>query len=550
MTTKFEKIKKFIFSYKKISLVALLVLIFIGYKVLSSSSNGEQVQYIMATAERGSVVASITGTGQVSASNRVDVTSEVSGDIVSVPVKLGDTVREGQTIASIDSRDATRSVQNAEISLENAKISYEKSQKNASDQSVDSSISDINNAYEDGYTAVSNMMIDLPDIIEDLDNIYYVTTHSPYFSDSGVRSYGGDTALGYKYEFGVLFDQTKNEYDDLFKTYRSINTSDRAKLTQLIEDSHALMKKVHSVLTGTYNTIDYIKNRTPSEYLSSEISSDKSTISSDLNTTNSRITALSNALTDIEDAKDSSTEATLDLKTAQLNLSTAEDNLRKAKEDLANHSIRAPFSGVIGKVDVEYGDRVSSNGAVATIITDEKIAEVSLNEVDISKVKIGQKATLTFDAIDDLTITGTVTEVDLLGTVSQGVVNYTVKIAFDVNDERVKTGMSLSAAIVSETKQNIVRVPNSAVKSQAGTTYVEIQNKDGSISQIQVQTGLSDDDYTEIVSGLNEGDSFISRTVTSSSNTASTQQAPSLFGGGNTRGLQGGSGGNVRFQTR
>ncbi|RPI01368.1 MAG: efflux RND transporter periplasmic adaptor subunit, partial [Ignavibacteriae bacterium] len=249
-----------------------------------------------------------------------------------------------------------------------------------------------------------------------------------------------------------------------------------------------------------------------------------------------------------EDAKNSATSATLDLKSAQLNVSKAEDDLQNAQDDLASHNIRAPFSGVIGKVDIETGDRISSNGAVATIITDQKIAEVSLNEVDISKVKVGQKATLTFDAIDNLTITGTVTEVDLLGTVNQGVVNYTVKIAFDVNDDRVKTGMSLSAAIVSETKQNVVRVPNSAVKSQGNTSYVEAQNSNGTIVQIPVQTGLSNDEFTEITSGLNEGDSFISRTITPSSNTTSSQQTPSLFGGG-TRAVQGG-GANFRSQTR
>ena len=537
-------------SHRKTSVLLGLVLIFISYKIVGAINGGEdQVQYITAIAERGAIVSSITGTGQVSASNRVDVSSEVSGDITSVPIKLGDTVQQGQTLASVDSRNAARAVQNAEISLENAKIAYEKAQKGATEQSVDSSISDLNKAYEDGYTAVSNTIINLPDIVEDLDNIYYSSTHSPYFGDSSISSYAGQTGKDYKQEFGILFDQTKEDFDEIFNRYRSINISDRDKLVSLIEDTHTLIKDVHSVLVGTYNTIDYVKNRIPADKIPSEIATDKSTLSSDLNVINSNITDLSNVLTDIEDAKDSSTEATLDLKTAQLNLSTAEDNLRNAKEDLANHSIRAPFSGVAGKVDVKIGDRVNANGAIATIITNEKIAEITLNEIDISKVEIGQKATLTFDAIEELTITGTVTEVDLLGTVTQGVVNYTVKIAFDINDERVKTGMSLSAAIVNETKQNVVRVPNSAVKSQTGSYYVEALDRSGLAIQIPIQTGLSSDEFTEIISGLNEGDSFISRTITGASNTATTQQAPSLFGGGSTRGVQSG-GGNVRFQTR
>lgn len=544
-----KEIKKWIFSHKKTSVFLALILAFIVYKIAGSfgPENG-QVQYITATAERGAIVSSVTGTGQVSASNRVDVTAEVSGDIVSVPAKLGDTVSQGQTLASMDSRNASRVVDNAQLSLENAKIAYEKAQKKSLDQSESSSVSDLNKAYEDGYTAVSNAMIDIPDIVAGANSIFYDPEHSPYFGDLNVRGTAGETGIDYKYEAGRTFDQAKKDYDDVFKTYKSIKASDREKLVSLMENTHAMVKKLHTALTGAYNAIDYVKQRTPSENVPAQIATDKSALSSYITKLNNHINSLSNSLTDIEDAKDSSTEATLDLKTAELNLSKAEDDLRNAREDLASHQIRAPFSGVIGKVDVKTGDRISSNGAVATIITDEKIAEVSLNEVDISKVKIGQKATLTFDAIDDLTITGTVSEVDLLGTVSQGVVNYTVKIAFDVNDERVKTGMSLSAAIVNDTKQNVIRVPNSAVKSQGNASYVETLDSKGSVAQLPVQTGLSNDEYTEIISGLNEGDSFVSRTITQSS-TASTQQAPSRFGGGGQRSIQG-SGGNVRFQTR
>ena len=103
------------------------------------------------------------------------------------------------------------------------------------------------------------------------------------------------------------------------------------------------------------------------------------------------------------------------------------------------------------------------------LITKQKIAEISLNEVDAAKVKVGQKVTLTFDAIDGLSITGEVSEIDALGTVSQGVVTYGVKIAFDTQDERVKSGMSVSAAIITDVKQNVLLVPNAAVKSNERT---------------------------------------------------------------------------------
>src|SRR6185503_5946600 len=109
------------------------------------------------------------------------------------------------------------------------------------------------------------------------------------------------------------------------------------------------------------------------------------------------------------------------------------------------YTVRAPFSGTIAKLSVDKGDQASSGTTVATIISKNQIADLSLNEVDAAKVTVGQKATLTFDAVEDLSIAGAVASVDTLGTVSQGVVSYVVKIQFTTQDERVKPGMSVNA---------------------------------------------------------------------------------------------------------
>jgi HlyD family secretion protein len=105
---------------------------------------------------------------------------------------------------------------------------------------------------------------------------------------------------------------------------------------------------------------------------------------------------------------------------------------------------------------------------VATLITKQKIAQVSLNEVDITKIKSGQKVNITFDAIENLNITGQVLDVDLVGTVSQGVVSYNVKIGLDIDDERIKSGMSVSASIITDIRQDVVSVPVTANKNPCG----------------------------------------------------------------------------------
>ena len=125
-----KKIKNWIISHKKTSVFLMLLIIFTGYKIVSGFSSEEnKSQYITSIAEKGDIVSLVNGIGQVSASNRVDVASEVSGDITFIPIKLGDTIKKGQTLVILDNRNALRTVENAELSLENAKIAYEKSLK-------------------------------------------------------------------------------------------------------------------------------------------------------------------------------------------------------------------------------------------------------------------------------------------------------------------------------------------------------------------------------------------------------------------------------------
>ncbi len=246
----------------------------------------------------------------------------------------------------------------------------------------------------------------------------------------------------------------------------------------------------------------------------------------------------------------------LDIRSSELSVQQRQNALLDARQQLADYTVRAPFAGVVAKLNVKMGDEASSATAVATLIADQQTAVLPLNEVDVAKVSVGQKATLTFDAIDDLSLTGKVVQIDTLGTVSQGVVSYEVKIVFDAQDSRVKQGMTVNASIITAIKQNVLIVPSGAIKTQGTSQYVEVLNSadmkaDASgvamtspvpPTQQPVETGLSNDSETEITSGLKEGDKIVVRTITQSTTQTSTQ-APSLFGGGNrTPGVRTGGG--------
>ena len=189
----------------------------------------------------------------------------------------------------------------------------------------------------------------------------------------------------------------------------------------------------------------------------------------------------------------------------------------------------------------------------------------TLNAVDATKVQVGQRATMTFDAIDGLTLTGKVASVDTVGTVSQGVVNYTVTISFDSTDPRVKPGMSVDASIITDTAQDVLIVPSSAIKTANGTSYVQILpnvtasadstapvTSETAPEDVTVTTGLSDDTNTAVTSGLTDGETVVIKTnLPTAAKATTTASATSLLGGGATRGGGAGAyaGGGARTTT-
>jgi RND family efflux transporter MFP subunit len=241
----------------------------------------------------------------------------------------------------------------------------------------------------------------------------------------------------------------------------------------------------------------------------------------------------------------------ISLQSSAQSIANQERNLRELKNDLSYYTVTAPFAGTIASVSLKRFDSVSTGSSVATLITTQKIAQLSLNEVDATKINLGDNATLTFDAIENLTLTGEVIEIDAVGTVSQGVVSYKVKIGFDSQDERIKSGMTVNSSIQTDVRQDVLAIPSSAVKTQNGVTYVQVFNPSlpqtggvgGLVSavpptQVQVKTGISDDTKVEILEGLKEGEQIVTRTI---GGAATTNTAPP----NNTRGGFGGAG--IRF---
>jgi RND family efflux transporter MFP subunit len=242
-------------------------------------------------------------------------------------------------------------------------------------------------------------------------------------------------------------------------------------------------------------------------------------------TTVSTITAL-----DIDVAEAQVTSAELSVTSAQSQVESASLSLQQAKDTAAKRQVVASMDGVVTQVNVQDGDSLSSTDANAFEVT------VSLAESDVVSVKVGQKATLTFDALPDLTLTGKVTGIDNSGTVNQGVVSYNVTLVPDSTAPSVKGGMTVTADIITEVRADVLAVPNSAVKTSTSGSYVQILQNGAPVDQT-VEVGISTDSYTEITSGLAEAQEVITQTINPNASTTTTIRRNQ--GGGGTI-IQGG----------
>ncbi len=220
----------------------------------------------------------------------------------------------------------------------------------------------------------------------------------------------------------------------------------------------------------------------------------------------------------------------------------------------ASPVIVAPISGTVTGLSLQKGSGLTSSTSSTT--TGQKIASikteanpaisVNLTEIDVPKVKVGQKATVIFDALTDKTFTGKVASIDTVGTVASGVVSYPAVVTLDTSSPAILPNMSATVNIVLDTRTDVLLVPSIAVETQNGQSTVRVM-KGKQIQTISVAIGLSSDSQTEIGSGLDGGETVITGTVvpTAASRGNQTQSPFGAFRIGGVGG--GGGGGGARF---
>ncbi len=533
-----NKTKTYILSHKIVSIIIVVIIATGAYFLLRNSASGE-TRYITQKVQKGDIVTTVSGTGQVEASNTIEIKPKTTGDITYVGVKVGENVKKGKLIASIDSRDA-------KIALENAQISLAKLTNGPDTLTLLQKENSLEESYDNSWNTISSFVTDITSTVNDLESLYGSDGYFGYKNITGLSSTGKTRVNAAEDSY---YDARKN-IDNISKLYKSLNrSSSRDEIDELIKKSYESSKIIANAVKDTETAFNYVVEDLEYENNSDTIST-QTDIAAWLNSTNNYVNNLLTVINNIKENEQSLKDTVAG--SDELDIRSAELSLQSKQYAYNDCFIYASFDGVIATLTAKVGE--SSGSSIGTLITKQKIVTVPFNEVDVTSIKLEQNATITFDAIENLSVSGVVAEIDPIGTVSSGVVTYNVKIAFDSTDERIKPGMSANTEIIVQEKKDILTIASSAVKTKNKKTYVEIfevpllnsENNMGSTSAVEpirkeITVGLSDDSKTEIISGLNIGDQVVIKTNTNINDT-SVPTTPSILNSvGGQRGMGGGT---------
>lgn len=481
------------------------------------------VTYAETTPVRQDVSNSLSGTGTLNPANTYTVKSLVDGKILTGGFEEGDKVEEGDVLYTIDSSDASTNLEKASIALQQAQRSYDKTvDLQYVRAEVDGTVSSLKVAKGDQVTSGQEVAV-IRDSSKMLLNLLFPAADAANFSV-------GQSA-------DVMLDGT---FETLKGTITAITGTDELSTGNLlvrtvtIRVNNAGGLTTAQAATASVNGVSSIASATFAYQAERTLTAQAGGTVSAINVQEGDAVSKGDIL--IELTGDDLTES---IQSASESLRSAEISMQNQQDNMSNYTITSPISGTIIEKDAKQGDALTS-GSTLCVIYDLSYLEMVINvdELQIGALSVGQKVQITADAVADKTYVGTVTRVSMKGSSSGGTTTYPITIRIDDTDG-LRPGMNANAEIVVAEANNALVVPNAAVirggyvlvskKSPSAANAVEDMDAPEGYVYVKVETGVSDDSYTEIKSGLQEDDTVAYDTSSVSDDYYSDSHSDSIW---------------------
>jgi HlyD family secretion protein len=490
------KIKNFFSNHKKLVLLlgGLLLVVIIGSALfVSSRAKNNQVTYRSVKLIKGDITQTIDVVGNVKAVPSAVLNWQTSGVVGAVKVNVGDKVKAGDIILSLLDESLTATILQAKTDLLTAQLDLEKAKVG-------------NPALETAAQALADAEYNY--VIKKVIRDYYITTGASEDKiENGRRAFdmANQTYLSAKQDYDALIDKPKNDPQKI----------------QMAEKMHAALDQKNTAIINLTRIIGNYWNYS---------------LESVFNSYDAAKTTLAQAKVAWEQYIDNPAY-----------LVAAEAKVQALINTINSAKIIAPFDGTITDLISSAGDTVSS-GIEALQMDDltHLMIDVSVSEVDINKLTVGQEALITFAAIPSKTYKGLVTRIGNAGSSSSGVVQFGATIQVVDADQMVKPGFSATISIVINKVQNVLLIPNLAIVTDSSGKSFTLLSKNGTTTPLIIDLGLKSDQYSEVKSsGLNEGDTVLIALSSSGADTANNRAFFGIMGG-----FGGGGGGDRQPQNQ
>ena len=465
-------------------LVLLAAMIFL---ISSSAKSTKSVTYSSVKLTKGDITQTIDVVGNIAAVPSAVLNWQTAGIVGSVNLKVGDQVKEGDVLLSLIDNSISSSVLSAQNDLLSAQLTLDTLKSgNMQLQTATQALAVAQKAYQKKLASRK----------------YWIVT--------GVSPEAIDTARVKYYETKDIFWNAQQEYEALYSKKTDSQPSATDTTTSKAYDA---MKSAELDYNKASRNLNYLigngyGNNNVVEQVFLEFDVAKAT------------------LAEAQATWQAYNDASPYIKAAEAKVQALQNTINSAK-------IISPFSGTVTDLLATTGQTVSS-GTEALQMDDlnNLMISVSVSEVDVNKLAIGQDADITFAAISGKTYKGVLVQVGKAGSSSSGVVEFYATIKVTDADEKVKPGFSATISIVINKVQNALLVPNLAVVTDSSGKSFILLSKNGNTTPVAVELGLKSDQYTEVKNGdLHEGDTVLIAISSSSADTANNRALFGIMGG-------------------
>lgn len=514
--SRFFKTTLYSISHRSTRFAVIVTVVLVGGFLIFGTSQKKEAE--THTISLGNLKQYVEVSGSVQPSKDASLSFQTGGVISFVGVKVGDVVRQGQLLASLDSGDQEASLLQARASLENAQITLEQLTQGPRKEEIAIK----QQTFDNAESSLTQTYLSIPDVIRNVEGTtadIIKNKLSSLFVNQGDRYVLSFTSCDQSLQ--SMIEKSRTDIEVVLANYQKKSSvittlSSREAIDQVLEEAYGATVLTNTLVTHISNLLllgcsaQNTALDTPRTTLST-VRSTMSTLFTEMTTKRSALTTAKNTYSQASRELDLTKAGTdpYKIKAQAAVVTQAEASLLQARQAVAKTRIVAPFPGIIGSVSITQGETATLGKVAMSIITSDAFEiEAKVPEIDIVKVQQGSDVEVTLDAYGKgVVFPALVTQISPIATTEGTVPVYKVTITFKEQDARIKSGMTANVSIVTENKSSVLLVPARFVTINSNADGVVIlRRNDAQVEQAITLGSRSKDGSIEVLSGLVPGD--------------------------------------------